>query len=113
MRALFYLVFIGGLVSAEARIVFDGTSPYHHIRVIDEAGFRTLTFDGSLETRMLLADPSRGHFEYTEYFHMPWLWNNQMSNVLMIGLGGGSTQRAYQRFSPRVEVTTAEIDPLV
>ena len=62
---------------------------------------------------MSLADPNQGHFEYTEYFHMPWLWNPQMSNVLMIGLGGGSTQRAFQRHCPEVAVETVEIDPVV
>ncbi len=96
-----------------AGIVFDATSPYHHIRVIDDRGVRTLSFDGSQETQMLLADPSRGHFEYTEYFHMPWLWNEQLTNVLMIGLGGASTQRAYLRYAPQVQVETAELDAVV
>src|SRR2546422_8554543 len=56
-------------------IIFEATSAYHHIRVIDQEGIRTLSFDGSMETRMSLRDPMKGHFEYTEYFHMPWLWN--------------------------------------
>ena len=94
-------------------IVCDTTSAYHHIRVVDDKGFRVLSFDGSLETRMSLIDPAQGHFEYTEYFHMPWLWNNHLTNALMIGLGGASTQRAYQRYCPDVVVETAEIDPVV
>jgi spermidine synthase len=94
-------------------VVFDGTSPYHHIRVIDDSGLRILSFDGTLETRMSLFDPSEGHFEYTEYFQMPLLWNPHLTNVLMIGLGGASTQRAYQRYLAGVNVETAEIDPLV
>src|ERR1044071_891116 len=96
-----------------AAVVFETTSPYHHIRVLDEAGTRTLSFDGSAETRMSLQNPLQGHFEYTEYFHMPWLWNSQLTNVLMIGLGGASTQRAYQHTYPGVRVETAEIDPVV
>src|SRR6186713_2238799 len=55
--------------------VFEATSAHHHIRVYDDNGLRTLSFDGSMETRMSLSDPSQGHFEYTEHFHMPWLWN--------------------------------------
>lgn len=115
MRLPFCLVFLIGLTlpAVEARIVFDATSPYHHIRVIDDKGLRVLSFDGSQETRMSLADPTKGHFEYTEYFHMPWLWNRQMSNVLMIGLGGASTQRSYQRYYPQVAVDTVELDPTV
>ena len=72
-------------------VVFEITSPYHHIRVVDEGSLRTLSFDGSAETRMSLQNPLQGHFEYTEYFHMPWLWNRQLTNVLMIGLGGASS----------------------
>src|SRR6185503_9627760 len=100
-------------VKCPAEIVFETTSPYHHIRVLDEQGVRTLSFDGSAETRMSVRNPLQGHFEYTEYFHMPWLWNTQMTNALMIGLGGASTQRAYQHYYPDVTVDTVEIDPVV
>ena len=69
-------------------LVFEDTSPYHHIRVIDQNGLRTLCFDDATESRMSIQDPNQGHFEYTEYFHMAWLWNARITNVLMIGLGG-------------------------
>jgi spermidine synthase len=100
-------------VDCRAEIVFETTSPYHHIRVVDEQGIRTLSFDGSAETRMSVRNPLQGHFEYTEYFHMPWLWNPQLTNALMIGLGGASTQRAYQHYYPDLTVETVEIDPVV
>jgi spermidine synthase len=93
--------------------VFEAISAHHHIRVIDDRGIRTLSFDGSMETRMSLADPSQGHFEYTEHFHMPWLWNGLITNVLMIGLGGGSTQRSWARYYPHVSFETVEVDPVV
>lgn len=102
-----------GTSAATATIVFDTYSHYHHIQVIDEGGYRTLSFNGSHETRMSLADPLQGHFEYTEYFHMPWLWNHDIRRVLMIGLGGGSTQRSYQHFYTNVMVDTVEVDPAV
>jgi spermidine synthase len=102
-----------GSKEAGGAVVFEVTSAYHHIRVLDEQGFRLLSFNGSQETRMSLRNPLQGHFEYTEFFHMPWLWNTQMNNVLMIGLGGASIQRAYQHYYPDVAVETAEIDPLV
>ena len=96
-----------------AAVVFDTFSAYHHIQVVDAAGFRTLSFNGSMETRMSLATPLEGHFEYTEYFHMPWLWNPDMKTVLMVGLGGGSAQRAYQHYYTNVTVETVELDPVV
>ena len=44
---------------------------------------------------------------------MPWLWNTQLTNALMIGLGGASTQRAYQHYYPDLSIETAELDPVV
>jgi spermidine synthase len=62
---------------------------------------------------MSLEDARKGHFEYTEYFHLPWLWNTQMTSVLMIGLGGGSTQRAFEYYYPKVNIQTVELDSAV
>ena len=62
---------------------------------------------------MSLTNPLTGHFEYTEYFQMPWLWNHDIKSVLMVGLGGGSTPRAYQHYYPKVMVDIVEIDPMV
>ncbi len=101
------------LMFADGAIVYETTSPYHHIQVVEEAGIRTLSFDGSMETQMSLDDPLQGHFEYVEYFQMPWLWNSNISNVLMVGLGGASAQRAFEHYFPNVTVTTAEIDAVV
>jgi len=96
-----------------AETMFDAYSPYHHIQVVDSGGVRTLSFDGSMETRMSIAHPSQGHFEYTEYFHMPWLWSTNIERVLMLGLGGGSTQRSFQQYHTNVTIDTVELDPMV
>jgi spermidine synthase len=102
-----------GAASSNPTIVFETTSVYHHIRVIDEGGLRTLKFDGAPQTKMALLNPLQGHFEYIEYFQMPWLWNSNMTNVLMVGLGGGSAQRLFHRYSTNVTIETVEIDPVV
>jgi spermidine synthase len=98
---------------AQKEVLFERTSAYHHIQVYDENGIRTLSFNGSWETQMTITNPLTGHFEYTEYFQMPWLWNHDIKRVLMAGLGGGSTQRAYQHYYTNVLVDTVEIDPAV
>src|SRR5437762_14279027 len=89
---------VSGLLAGAAHsfgaLVFEDTSPYHHIRVIDANGLRTLCFDDATESRMSMQDPTQGHLEYTEYFHMAWLWNARITNVLMVGLGGASAQRS-------------------
>ena len=100
-------------VSAQRKVQFDRISAYHSIQVYDENNVRTLSFNGSWETTMSLTNPLAGHFEYTEYFQMPWLWNTNIQRVLMEGLGGGSTPRAYQHYYTNVMVDVVEIDPVV
>jgi len=112
--AICLLILLAPWVSSAQRVVqFDRISAYHHIQVYDENGTRTLSFNGSWETTMSLTNPLAGHFEYTEYFQMPWLWNHDIKRVLMEGLGGGSTPRAYQHYYTNVMVDVAELDPVV
>ena len=113
-RAICLLILLAPFLSSAQKVVqFDRISAYHHIQVYDENGKRMLSFNGSRETTMSLNNPLAGHFEYTEYFQMPWLWNHGIQRVLMVGLGGGSTQRAYQHYYTNVMVDTVEIDPVV
>jgi spermidine synthase len=101
------------LAAAHAEVIFEKATPYHNIQVLDDAPLRILSFDGAQQTRMALHDPLSGHFEYTEFFHMPWLWNTNLTNILMVGLGGGSAQRSFAYYYPDVTVETVEIDPTV
>lgn len=112
-RALAFAFIYGVVIGLPAAIIFEAHSPYHHVQVIDQAGIRMLSFNGTRETKMSLANPLRGHFEYTDFFHMPWLWTTNLNRVLMVGLGGGSTQRSYQHYYTNVLVDTAELDPVV
>lgn len=111
--ALIILISISMAYTASGKLVYEVTSPYHHILVKDYDDDRILHFDASTQSRMSLENPLKGHFEYIEYFHMPWLWNDKIENVLMIGLGGASIQRSYQAYYPEVKVTTVELDPKV
>ena len=113
-RAICLLILLAPfLAGAQKVVLFDRISAYHHIQVYDEEGKRTLSFNGSWETTMSLTNPLTGHFEYTEYFQMPWIWNHDIKRVLMEGLGGGSTPRAYQHYYTNVMVDMVEIDPVV
>lgn len=107
------LLLCGLAAALRATVVFETFSAYHHIRVVDERGMRTLSFNGSAETQMSLTNALTGHFEYTEFFHAPWVWNRELKRVLMIGLGGGSTQRAYLSYYTNTQIDTVELDPAV
>jgi spermidine synthase len=100
-------------VAGHAEVIYDAISAYHHIQVEDTRNLRTLRFDSTTQSQMSLRDPLQGHFEYTEMFHLAWLWYGKITNVLMVGLGGASTQRAFEHDYPGVQMETVEIDPAV
>ena len=81
--------------------------------MVEEGELRLLCFDGAQQTRMSLRDPLAGHFSYTEFFHLVWLWQSNLTNVLMVGLGGGSAQRGFAHYYPDLVVETVELDPVV
>ena len=112
-HSLFLAALAFSLSTARAAVIYETTSPYHHIRVVEEGNLRTLCFDDATESRMSVSNPLQGHFEYTEYFHMAWLWNTGIASVVMIGLGGASTQRSFEFYYPDLTIETAEIDPVV
>jgi spermidine synthase len=101
------------LLPAAAEVIYETTTPYHHIRVLEANGERQLCFDNATQSRINLADPLKGHFEYSEVFQMTMLWNPAATNVLMIGLGGGSAQRSFEHCWTNVTVESVEIDPMV
>jgi spermidine synthase len=111
--ALLPAVFFALDVPSFAQVVYETTSPYHHIRVVDEHGLRTLCFDDAMQSQISLKSPLQGHFEYTEYFHLAWLWNPRLTNVLMIGLGGATTQQSFGYYYPGVTNRSVDIDPVV
>ena len=82
------LLTLCGQVEARDRVQYRTTSAHNQITVEESGPHRLLRFNGSMETRMWIKNPLWGHFEYTEYFHMPLLWNPKPKRVLMLGLGG-------------------------
>jgi spermidine synthase len=100
-------------VGAERRILFERQTPYHHIIVADEDGVRWLHFDNTFQSSMDPKDPMKGFLEYTDYFHCGFLFNENVKEVLIVGLGGASGPKSFLHYYPNVNVDVAEIDPVV
>jgi len=99
-------------IAPEGRIVHETQTPYQELRVIDLGDTRTLYLDGQRHSAMDREDPYRHVFDYTRYFHLPLLLNDDVDRVLFVG-GGGFT--GPKRFVHDYDVTVdvAEIDPAV
>lgn len=96
-----------------ARTVYERDSLYSHITVEEARGVRGLYFNGWPQSEMLVSDPYRGGLEYTEMFHAALAFKPDAKRVLMLGLGGGSTQKAFYARYPDISLRTVEIDSVV
>lgn len=99
-------------LTVEGRVVYQTQTPYQELQVVDNGETRTLYLDGQRHSAMNLDDPTRHVFEYTRYFHLPLLFENDIDRVLFIG-GGGFTgpKRFVAEYNSTVDVV--EIDPAV
>lgn len=111
--AALLLAMLGASCSAQAQTLFEDYSAYHHIIVEDVNGARQLRFDSAVQSTMSLADPQGGAFEYTEFFHVPLVLNPTLDTALFLGLGGGSGPKSFYRLYPSMQISVAEIDPVV
>ena len=97
---------------AQPVVHLDTYSAYHHIRVVDNGGVRSLMFDDFPQSLMRVGDPYAGGFEYTDFFHVPLVFRPSKDPVLFIGLGGGTGPKSFLRYDG-VRIDVAEIDPAV
>ena len=102
-------------VSAHGRVVYHTQTPYQELEVADLGGTRTLYLGGQRHSAMDKDRPTRHVFEYTRYFHLPYLFAEDpgdIDRVLFVG-GGGFT--GPRRFAAEYNATidVVEIDPEV
>lgn len=93
--------------------VYRKDSQYHRITVADSDDSRFLRFNSSFQSGMYLSRPFELRFEYNTYLNLALAYQPSARDVLMIGLGGGSSQKQMWRDFPTLEITTVELDPTV
>jgi len=94
-------------------VLLEKDSLYNHLIVKDEGEKRILYFNHYPQTTMSLNNPTEGAFEYTEYFQTALAFNPNIQKILVVGLGGGSIPKAFNRYFSHITVHTVEIDPAV
>ncbi len=94
-------------------ILLEKDTVYHRIRVHEDASWRYLRFDRSLQGGMLLNDPTISPLRYTDYVHLAWVFTPAIKRMLVIGLGAGSIPKRFLHEYPQVMVESVELDPVV
>lgn len=102
-------------IAVEGQVVHQTQTPYQELRVVDLGDTRTLYLDGQRHSAMDLDDPDRHVFDYTRYFHLPYLVADDpddIDRVLFIGGGGFTGPKQFaEEYDATVDVV--EIDPEV
>ncbi len=86
---------------------------YHRLVVAEDTDSRYLRFDSSFQSGMWLADPYRTRFLYTDYLELGLAHRPSATDILFIGLGGGSAPKRMWRDFPQLQLQAVELDPKV
>lgn len=102
-------------VQAQQTIVFEGDSPYHYIKVVDDKqrNARFLQFNNYVEGAIDLNPPYDTRVSYTNAFHLARIFKRDLRNILIIGGGGGIGARKFVTDDEQVTVDLVEIDQKV
>jgi len=114
---IFSLVALSGFLAftgwARAKTIFVKDSFYHRIRVDEDNEARYLYFNSTLQSAMNLNNPTHLRLLYSRFLSLGLTLRPDTRKVLIIGLGGGSISKIYQKKFPTMEIDVAEIDPEV
>lgn len=92
-------------------VVYEKETLYSHLDVVDAGRQRTLYLNGLAHSGMDLDNSTRLVFTYTRYFHLGFLIDSNISDVLFVGGGGFSGPKSFLAAYPNVRVDVVEIDP--
>src|SRR6188474_1601368 len=120
-RAGATLLTVGALLTCartSSQILFDRTSPFGRVLVIDEGPRRVMRFgspSASEQSAIEPANPRAVPVEYVRYALLGLAYHplGRPRRVLMVGLGGGTFTTLVHRALPDVTIDVVEIDPVV
>ena len=119
MRTFLLALLCSGLLLplAYGKDIHKEKSLYRNILVEESNGLRWLVFTVKRgdrnQTCMDLSDPKKLVFPYVQMSLGGLLLNDNPSNILIVGLGGGSIPVTLTELFPDAEITVVEIDPAV
>jgi spermidine synthase len=92
-------------------LVYEKETLYSHLDVIDYGSIRTLYLDGNIHSQMYKDKPEELVNTYTKYFHLGFLFNPIVKDVLFVGGGGFSGPKNFLSVYSDVRIDVVEIDP--
>ena len=99
-----------GAVTHSGTVVYEKETLYSHLDVTDSANVRTLYLNGLPHSAMYKDDPNELVVTYTKYFHLGFVFNDDVRHVLFVGGGGFSGPKSFLDTYPDVKIDVVEID---
>lgn len=100
---------------AIAEIIHKEPSLYQSILVEEKEDLRCIQFDVNTknlnQTCVYQSQPKQLVFNYTKLLFSALLLNTKPTDILIIGLGGGTMSNALHQLFPESNITNVEIDP--
>jgi spermidine synthase len=100
-------------VVAGLKLRYAKDTRYHRLSVADDETNRYLRFDNTYQSGMPLARPFGTSFQYADYFHLALAYKPDARDILVIGLGGGSSPKRLWRDFPDLRIQAVELDQVV
>jgi len=101
------------------KTIYETDSAYYHIIVAEDrdkqhnSHKRILFLDNVRHSSMYLDNTSESSFVYPYYFHLGYLFNPRIKDILFIGGGGLSAPKKFLKEYKDVTIDVVEIDPKV
>ncbi len=99
-----------------AKIIYEQSSHYEHVFVVDEDGYRYLRFgsvEGDDQSVLHLAHPEVPILEYIPLTVAGLALAQKRERGMVVGFGAGSVTRAWHELAPAMWIDSVEIDPVV
>ena len=91
-------------------LIYQKETMFSHLDVIEYGQDRSLYLDGMRHSSMNLHDPMDLVIDYTEFFHLGFLLNSQIKDVLFVGGGGFTGPKNFLALYPETKVDVIELD---
>lgn len=103
------------LLAERPRVLVDAEGAYGRVRVVEDAGLRTL-YTGAGRARQSVirpGDPLHLALPYTRVAAIGLALVDPDARILYVGLGGGAMPMHAHRVLPRASIDVVELDPLI
>ena len=78
------------------KVLFEKDSDFHSIKVIENEVGRFLHYADTYQAGFINTDFYKGNLPYINYFLIPYLMNQNIKNILLIGFGSGKLVNDYE-----------------